>query len=208
MELFPVPNSTFSSLWLPDSDSSISSSELRHLLMLANFSIEFNKSLSSADIFSQIPENFRRMSSSSRNCIIAYMVLFLIGVAGNLTIFITLGRKIFRRNAIRSRTTVLIFNLATADLFVCFAVIPIEVFWRLTIQWHGGDVLCKLSQFFRAFGLYLSSMVIICISLDRFFAIVFPLKVIGGMKRVRRMLWVAWASAFLFAAPQVTFPAF
>lgn len=153
---------------------------------------------------SVIPENFRKLSTNSRNCVIAYVILFCIGAPGNLFVFISVGREIWRRQLMRSRIKVLIWHLATADLFVMFVVIPIEVFWRLTIQWYGGDVLCKMAQFFRAFGLYLSSMVIICISLDRFFAIVFPLKVIGGMKRVRNMLWIAWSSSALFAAPQVS----
>lgn len=148
-------------------------------------------------------EGFKIMSSTERNCVIAYIILFCIGAPGNLFVFISVGREIWRRQQMRSRIKVLIWHLATADLCVTFVVIPIEVFWRLTIQWYGGDALCKMAQFFRAFGLYLSSMIIICISLDRFFAIVFPLKVIGGMKRVRNMLCVAWGSAILFAAPQV-----
>ncbi|CAL8100505.1 unnamed protein product [Orchesella dallaii] len=149
-----------------------------------------------------IPESFRKLSTNSRNCVIAYVILFCIGAPGNLFVFVSVGREIWRRQLMRSRIKVLIWHLATADLFVTFVVIPIEVFWRLTIQWYGGDVLCKMAQFFRAFGLYLSSMVIICISMDRFFAIVFPLKVIGGMKRVRNMLGVAWTFSILFAAPQ------
>ncbi len=152
---------------------------------------------------SVIPENFKKLSTNSRNCVIAYVILFCIGAPGNLFVFISVGREIWRRQLMRSRIKVLIWHLATADLFVTFVVIPIEVFWRLTIQWYGGDPLCKLAQFFRAFGLYLSSTVIICISLDRFFAIVFPLKVIGGMKRVRNMLCVAWGSSIMFATPQV-----
>lgn len=176
----------------------------------ANFTttpfIFFNPSLDTGeDNHNNLLLNFRRMSADTRNCVIAYVVLFLVGASGNLTIFITVGREIWRRQLMRSRIKVLIWNLATADLFVCFVVIPIEVFWRLTVQWYGGDLVCRILQFLRAFGLYLSSMVIICISMDRFFAIVFPLKVIGGMKRVRHMLWAAWISSLLFATPQVRF---
>lgn len=142
--------------------------------------------------------------ANASNTVIAYIVLFCIGAPGNLFVFISVGRDIWRRQLRRSRIKVLIWHLATADLFVAFVVIPIEVVWRMTVQWYGGNALCKLAQFFRAFGLYLSSMVIICISLDRCFAIVFPLRVVGGMKRVRTMLVVAWSLSILFALPQVS----
>ncbi|CAL8092285.1 unnamed protein product [Orchesella dallaii] len=151
-----------------------------------------------------IIEIFKSMSINSRNCVIAYVIMFLIGAPGNLYVFLSVGYQLWKRRMARaSRIKVLIWHLALADLFVTFVVIPIEVFWRLTIQWYGGDTLCKLIQFFRAFGLYLSSMVIICISMDRFFAIVFPLKSYGGMKRVRNMLCTAWTFSIVFATPQI-----
>jgi gonadotropin-releasing hormone receptor len=156
-------------------------------------------------IIDLIPENFRRMSYSSKIVVIVYSILFILGVPSNLSIFISVGRQLLKPQLMRSRIKFLIWNLATADLIVCCVVIPIEVVWRLTVQWYGGDLLCKVAQFFRAFGLYLSSMVIICISLDRFLVILFPLRVIAGMnKRVIRMLWVSWACAILFATPQVS----
>jgi len=200
-----LTSSVTSSLFTPTVGLSASISPVLPTSM-TNFTTRSAKDIAAEILRSQIPEELLQMSSDSRNCVIAYVILFLIGAPGNLSIFITVGREIWRRQLMRSRIKVLIWHLATADLLVCFVVIPIEVFWRITVQWYGGDALCRISQFFRAFGLYLSSMVIICISLDRFFAIVFPLKVIGGMKRVRNMLWIAWCSAILFATPQVMIP--
>lgn len=162
-----------------------------------------SESQDDASPLQKIPDSFRKLSTNARNTVLAYLLLFCIGAPGNLFVFISVGREIWRRQLFRSRIKVLVWHLATADLLVTFVVIPIEVFWRLTIQWHGGNALCKLAQFFRAFGLYLSSMVVVCISLDRFLAIVFPMKVIGGMKRVRTMLAMAWSTAVLFALPQV-----
>lgn len=150
---------------------------------------------------SLVPDSF---IASASNTVLAYVLLFCIGAPGNLFVFVSVGRDLWRRQGNRTRIKVLIWHLATADLFVTFVVIPIEIIWRITIQWYGGNALCKLAQFFRAFGLYLSSMVIICISLDRCFAIVFPLRVVGGMKRIRRMLAVAWSLSVLFAVPQVS----
>ena len=45
---------------------------------------------------------------------------------------------------------------------------PLEVGWAATVRWMGGDVLCRVMAFFRVFGLFLSSNIIICISFNRF----------------------------------------
>ena len=142
------------------------------------------------------------ISYSSMTFVFIYCILFVTGAVGNLSVFLSVGHEL-RKTSRRSRIKVLILHLSMADLFVIFFVIPIEVFWRLTIFWYGGDTLCKICQFFRAFGLFLSSNVIICISLDRFYVIISPLKAIGGMRRVKNMLFFAWMAAVLFAAPQV-----
>ena len=94
-------------------------------------------------------------------------------------------------------------HLSIADLIVTFFLVPLEIFWRITIQWVGGEILCKACQFFRAFGLYLSSNILICICLDRFVAILFPLRMVGATRRVKTMIAIAWLAAALFSAPQV-----
>jgi len=147
-----------------------------------------------------LPEDLRTMSESSRNCVIAYTILFIIASTGNLTVFASFCRQ-YKKH--KNRISLLILHLSVADLIVSFCLIPIEIFWRMTIQWYGGNLLCKACQFMRAFGLYLSSMVLICVSFDRFFAILFPLKAIGGQHRVKVMLWMAWIASGVFSAPQV-----
>ena len=105
--------------------------------------------------------------------IIIYSTMFVISAVGNLTVFITL----FRNRHRKSRVNLMIMHLAAADLVITFFTLPIEIGWRITTQWIAGNLACKLFLFLRAFGLYLSSMVLVCISLDRYFAICHPLRV-------------------------------
>jgi gonadotropin-releasing hormone receptor len=46
-------------------------------------------------------------------------------------------------------------------------MMPLEIAWNTTVSWRAGDAVCRIMSFFRTFGLYLSSFVIVSISLDR-----------------------------------------
>ncbi|GBN79644.1 Gonadotropin-releasing hormone II receptor [Araneus ventricosus] len=146
-----------------------------------------------------VEENLLEFTEESRTEAIIYSILFLLAVCGNVPVFISLIRG--RRR--RSRIEEMILHLTIADLIVTFVMMPLEICWRITVEWIAGDALCRIMLFFRAFGPYLSSMVLVCISIDRFTAIVYPLKVNVAQKRVRCMLRCAWASSFLCSLPQV-----
>ncbi|XP_050676126.1 adipokinetic hormone/corazonin-related peptide receptor variant I-like [Leptidea sinapis] len=142
-----------------------------------------------------------------------YTGLFMVGAAGNMAVFIALVRS--RRR--KSRVNLLMTHLVIADLIVTFIVIPLEISllnnftrsgckchigWRTTNEWLAGNFACKFFLVLRAFGLYLSSNVLVCISLDRFFAVLYPLRLAIARKRSKTMLTVAWVVALLCSAPQ------
>lgn len=47
-------------------------------------------------------------------------------------------------------------------------MMPLEIGWAFTVSWKAGDAMCRIMAFFRTFGLYLSSFVLVCISIDRY----------------------------------------
>ncbi|XP_055927811.1 adipokinetic hormone/corazonin-related peptide receptor variant I-like [Argiope bruennichi] len=143
-------------------------------------------------------EDLLEFTEESRVEAIIYTFLFLFATCGNVPVFISLIRG--RRR--RSRIEEMIMHLTIADLIVTCVMIPLEICWRITVEWVAGDFLCRIMMFFRAFGPYLSSKVLVCISIDRFTAIVYPLKVNVAQERVRFMLRCAWASSFLCSIPQ------
>ncbi|XP_049876641.1 adipokinetic hormone/corazonin-related peptide receptor variant I [Pectinophora gossypiella] len=131
--------------------------------------------------------------------ITVYSVLMVISATGNITV---LSQLVKRRRAKRaSRLDVLLMHLAVADLMVTFLMMPLEIAWAGTVQWLAGDLMCRLMMFTRTFGLYLSSFVLICIAIDRYYAILKPLNVTWEA-RVRRALTVAWVCAGLASLPQ------
>ncbi|CAL1527362.1 unnamed protein product, partial [Lymnaea stagnalis] len=130
----------------------------------------------------------------------AYSCLFIIAACGNLTVFITL----FRNRSSKSRINLFIMHLAIADLIVTFVMLPLEIAWHSTVAWKAGDVACRLLMFFRALGFYLSSCILVSISLDRYFAIMRPLSITDADTRAKMMLVVSWLLAVVASIPQVS----
>ncbi|XP_061552843.1 gonadotropin-releasing hormone II receptor-like [Phycodurus eques] len=97
----------------------------------------------------------------------------------------------------------LFVSLASADLMMTFVVMPLDAVWNATVQWHGGDALCRLLSFLKLLAMYASASVLVVISLDRHHAIVRPLHTLSARCRNRRMLALAWSLSLLLAVPQL-----
>ena len=131
--------------------------------------------------------------------VITYSILFFIAATGNLTVFIILVKN--RRR--RSRVNLFIMHLSVADMIVTFLMMPMEIGWHITVSWNAGDLCCRFFMFCRVLGFYLSSFILIAISLDRYFAIAHPLRLINADKRGRFMLLLAWIFSIIASIPQV-----
>ncbi|CAK1581319.1 unnamed protein product [Parnassius mnemosyne] len=138
------------------------------------------------------------LTRDQRAVIVTYWVLMTLGAFCNLAVLMSLTRT--RRR--KSRVDLLMTHLAIADVSVTCGVIPLEIGWKYTNEWLVGNALCKVLLVMRAFGLYLSSNVLVCISIDRFFAVLYPLKLRAARKRSQRMLYCAWAMALACSLPQ------
>ncbi len=75
----------------------------------------------------------------------------------------------------RNNVHIMVVHLTIADLMVSFVVMPLEIGWRISVQWVAGNAACKILMFVRAFAFYLSSMTLVCLSLDRYLAIAQPM---------------------------------
>ena len=158
----------------------------------------FTRDLNHSGHYDTLPREIL-FTGDSLVSVVAYCVLFVIAAVGNLTVFITL----FRNRRRKSRVSMFIMHLSLADLIVTFIMLPMEIGWHLTVSWKAGDAGCRLLMFFRTFGFYLSSFVLIAISFDRYFAITHPLSLTDAGKRGKIMLVLAWLFSFIASIPQV-----
>uniref|UniRef100_A0A914I8C1 G-protein coupled receptors family 1 profile domain-containing protein n=1 Tax=Globodera rostochiensis TaxID=31243 RepID=A0A914I8C1_GLORO len=131
---------------------------------------------------------------------ICYSVVFVIALFGNLLVLAVL----IRNQCIKKRrVNTILFHMTIAQLLVTLVYIPKEIVHNLTIAWLGGDFLCRLCKFFDVFGVTLSAGILVCLSLDRFYSILFPLYVINAKRSVQWMLSIAWLVSFLSSIPQI-----
>lgn len=127
-----------------------------------------------------------------------YIILFMIGASSNLYVLSNLVKE-----PSRTRMNYFIKHLTIADLMVILVTISIEIIWRFLISWPFGHLACKVVQCARVFGFYLTSSILICISLDRYYAFVHPLSILNVQTRNKYFLLASYAISALFCVPQL-----
>ena len=98
----------------------------------------------------------------------------------------------------------LILNMAIADLLVTISAMPysvplLYVGWR----WIGGvfgDVSCKIVSFLPQMSIPASIFFVMVVSIDRFFAIVYPMK-LRVLPKTKMMNFVIWVCSASYAVP-------
>ncbi|XP_064620462.1 gonadotropin-releasing hormone receptor-like isoform X2 [Lineus longissimus] len=125
-------------------------------------------------------------------------IMFLFSLVGNVATIVQMNRNRAKHSTIHT----LILQLATADLIVTFFCTACEAIWSSTIQWYAGNFMCKGVKFLQVFGLYLSTYIIVIISVDRCCAILDPMSRNRAPRRVKIMIIVAWTLSALLSSPQ------
>ncbi|XP_038627816.1 proteinase-activated receptor 4 [Tachyglossus aculeatus] len=98
-----------------------------------------------------------------------YTAIFLVGLPANGLALWLLATKIQRL-----ASTIFLMNLAAADLLLVL-VLPFKIsYYFLGHNWLFGEGMCRLTTAFFYGNMYCSVLLLTCISLDRYLAIVHP----------------------------------
>lgn len=107
---------------------------------------------------------------------IAYCLLFFISLVGNSFI----GIIVYKTKALRKPINYLIVNMAVSDLLLPIILFPKTVTEMHVDNWlisgHLGEALCKLVPFMSDLSVAVSIQSLVLIAMDRFVAVVFPLR--------------------------------
>ena len=135
----------------------------------------------------------------------AYCLVLLVSVIGNsLLIFTVMSRTK------RSQRTLnyFILNMTIADLLITFGYMPRAITLAYAgYEWQVGGtaglVFCKLTVLFHETAVAVSNFTVAAISLDRFFAVVFPLKTFMTKRICATICVVVWLVAVSLRLPMV-----
>ncbi|XP_030043290.1 lysophosphatidic acid receptor 6 isoform X2 [Microcaecilia unicolor] len=130
---------------------------------------------------------------------IVYSIVFILGLAGNL---LALWYFISTKSATAS-SNVFKVNLATIDLLFVLTLPWKIVYHALGNNWIFGEAMCKITSSLFFANLYGSTLFLTCICIDRYIAVVHPIRSLHLKKPVYRIsisiiLWITLAAAIMF----------
>ncbi|XP_028294119.1 growth hormone secretagogue receptor a [Gouania willdenowi] len=129
----------------------------------------------------------------------ACALLFLIGVAGNVMTILVVSKY----RDMRTTTNLYLCSMAVSDLLI-FLCMPLDLYrmWRYR-PWRFGVALCKLFQFVSESCTYSTILSITALSVERYLAICFPLRVkaLVTKRRVRALILFLWTMSLVSAGP-------
>lgn len=146
-------------------------------LSLANMSLEdLQKHFEILDNFTrhQHPADMDILENARwRITIIAiYCIVILFGFLENVVIVFVL----IKNRHLHVPTNIFILGLAMSDIMLCSFNLPFQLHYQLTDQWAFGDTLCRVIMPTYGVPVFVSSMSILMIAIDRYVLIVHPFR--------------------------------
>lgn len=139
-------------------------------------------------------------SSDQENIVfsIFYILIFIVAVPGN-----TLALWAFFHQDNTSPSTVFLRHLSVADISYIL-ILPMRIVYHLSdSHWPFGHVLCELSGFLFYLNMYCSLYLMSLISLDRFLAVVLPIKSLSVRKAkyAKVAVGILWVTVIVSMSP-------
>ncbi|KAK3591706.1 hypothetical protein CHS0354_019471, partial [Potamilus streckersoni] len=124
--------------------------------------------------------------------VLFYVFSFLVDIVGNsiVVLIIVLNKKM------RTTTNCLLLNLAISDLMVGMFCMWVHLGNQITSEWPFGQFVCKVNTFIQVMSVTASVLTLTVISIERFLAIVFPLKA----KMSKLAAGIAMATTWILSA--------
>lgn len=101
---------------------------------------------------------------------ILYVTVFILGVFGNVLVCFV----VLRNKAMQTVTNIFITNLALSDILLCILAVPFTPIYTFMGRWAFGRTLCHLVPYAQGCSIYISTLTLTSIAIDRYFVIIYP----------------------------------
>lgn len=101
---------------------------------------------------------------------VLYTVIFILGIFGNVLVCYV----VFRNRAMQTVTNLFITNLALSDILLCGLAVPFTPLYTFLGKWVFGKIICHLVPYAQGISVYISTLTLTSIAIDRFFVIIYP----------------------------------
>lgn len=101
---------------------------------------------------------------------ILYTTIFVLGIFGNVLVCYV----VFRNKAMQTVTNLFITNLALSDILLCVLAVPFTPLYTFLGRWVFGSLICHLVSYAQGISVYISTLTLTSIAIDRFFVIIYP----------------------------------
>merc|ERR1712038_1417082 len=128
-----------------------------------------------------------------------YACMIVVGATGNLLVIFV----VIRNRAMRTARNVFIVNLAISDLMLCLITMPLTLVEILYQTWQFGDypAACPVAALLQATSLFVSTLSITAIALDRRKLIVYPHEAPYSTNFILTLVPVIWMCAIGLSSP-------
>ncbi|KAF2883444.1 hypothetical protein ILUMI_22729 [Ignelater luminosus] len=129
--------------------------------------------------------------------LILYTGIFILGIFGNVLVCFV----VFRNKAMQTVTNLFITNLALSDILLCVLAVPFTPLYTFLGRWVFGKVICHLVSYAQGTSVYISTLTLTSIAIDRFFVIIYPFHPRMKLSTCILIIVNIWFFAFLVTLP-------
>ena len=133
-------------------------------------------------------------------------IVIIVAIVGNAMIL----TAIYRFTCLQTKTNAFVVNLALADLLLSVLAMPFTLASSVTYDWVFGDVMCRVHGVFNSLFCEASILTLTFVSLERFVAILYPLRYeeIMTARTTKIMVAYIWGQATFCATSTFLFSRF
>ncbi|XP_071501679.1 probable G-protein coupled receptor 19 [Diadema antillarum] len=131
----------------------------------------------------------------------AASLMCLVCIFGNILVLIVVQRS--RR--LQSTTNYFVISLAVVDLIMAMFCMPFLIGGIVAGEWVFGSFLCMFVRFLQYMKPGASVFVLVAISIDRFYTILYPLSFKITRGKAKKMIIISWSFGILISCPAFYF---